>query len=89
MKTQKTHGKNITHRLKIARGHLEKILTMAEDGTYCIDVINQSRAVQHALREVDSILLENHLKTCVIDFVKKGRTQESVDEIMRIFKNGR
>lgn len=81
-----THNRTI-HRLKIAKGHLDKVVQMVESGEYCIDVITQSRAVQHALKEVDSILLENHLQTCVVDYVKNGKTEQSVEEIMRVFKN--
>ncbi len=77
----------IIHRLKIAKGHLEKVLKMAENGEYCIDIINQSRAVQNALREVDALTLENHLKTCVAEHIKNGEADTSVEEVMKIFKN--
>lgn len=76
----------LIHRARIAKGHLEKVLEMLEEGRYCIDVINQSRAVQSALKEIDYLLLEDHLQTCVVDFVKKGKAKTSVDEIMRVFK---
>lgn len=76
----------LTHRIKIARGHLEKILQMVENGEYCIDIINQSRAVQNALKKVDYLLLENHLQTCVVDFVKRGEVKKSTEEIMKVFK---
>lgn len=78
----------ILHRLKIARGHLDKVIKMAEKGEYCIDIIHQSQAVQSALKEVDSLTLENHLKTCVVDHIKKGEAQTSVEEIMKVFKKG-
>lgn len=76
----------ILHRFKIARGHLNKVIKMVEDGDYCIDVIHQSQAVQSALKEADSLTLENHLKTCVVDHIKKGETKTTVLEIMKIFK---
>lgn len=76
----------ILHRLKIARGHLNTIIKMVEDGEYCIDVIHQSQAVQSALKEADSLTLENHLKTCVVNHIKKGETKTTVLEIMKIFK---
>lgn len=82
-----THHQRVVHRLKIAKGHLETVLKMAEDGKYCIDIINQSRAVQNALRETDYLLLENHLQTCVVELVKKGKAKQSVDEIMTLFRN--
>lgn len=76
----------LLHRVKIAKGHLEKVLEMLKEGRYCIDVINQSRAVQSALKEIDYLLLENHLQTCVVDFVKKGEVKHSVGEIMKVFR---
>ena len=63
----------ILHRLKIARGHLNKVITMFESGQYCIDVLHQSKAVQRALKEIDDLMLEKHLNTCVTDAIKKGR----------------
>lgn len=77
------------HRLQIAQGHLKKILNMVEDGQYCIDVIHQSQAVQSALQEADSAILENHLKTCVVDHIKRGEAKTSIDEIMNVFKKNK
>lgn len=74
------------HRLKIALGHLKKVIAMEESGQYCIDILHQSQAVQQALREIDNLVLENHLKTCVADSIKKGRTKEVVDEVMKVME---
>ena len=79
----------ILHRLKIAKGHLQKVIQMVEDGHYCIDVIHQSQAVQRALQEADGAVLENHLKTCVVDHIKNGEADKSVSEIMQIFKKSK
>lgn len=76
----------ILHRLKIAKGHLEKVIQMVESGQYCIDIIHQSQAVQRALQEADGVVLENHLKTCVVDHIKKGEAEASIKEIMNVFK---
>jgi CsoR family transcriptional regulator, copper-sensing transcriptional repressor len=79
----------ILHRLQIAQGHLGKVINMVEKDEYCIDVIHQSQAVQRALQEADSVILENHLKTCVVDHIKKGETEASISEIMNIFKKNK
>ncbi len=79
----------ILHRLRIAKGHLEKIIRMVETGEYCIDVIHQSQAVQRALQEADGVVLENHLQTCVVDHIKKGEAMESIQEIMNVFKKSK
>lgn len=76
----------IIHRLKIAKGHLDKVIKMVGDNEYCIDVVHQSLAVQAALKRVDEEILENHLKTCVADSIKKGETKEAVSEIMQILR---
>ncbi len=76
----------ILHRLKIAQGHLKKVAQMIDDDVYCIDVIHQSHAVQKALKEVDNIILENHLKGCVTDAIKGGNQDKAVAEVMNIFK---
>ncbi len=76
----------IVHRLKIAQGHLKKVLSMVENDEYCINVLHQSQAVQNALKETDVVILENHLRTCASDAIKKGNGQKAVDEILSIFK---
>lgn len=79
----------ILHRLKISQGHLKRVIKMVEDGEYCIDVIHQSQAVQRALQEADSLVLENHLKTCAAEAIKKGRKDQAITEIMNVLKNSR
>lgn len=76
----------ILHRFKITRGHLEKVISMVEKDAYCIEVIHQSQAVQKALRQVDDLILENHLKSCVADAVSRGNRDQAVKEVMQVFK---
>jgi DNA-binding FrmR family transcriptional regulator len=76
----------IVHRLKIAKGHLEKVIKMVEEGAYCIDIVHQLIAIQSALRNADEKILENHLKTCVSDSIKKGKSDEAVKEVMEVLK---
>ena len=79
--------KKVARRLKIVQGQLKHVLHMVENDSYCIDVINQSRAIQHALRETSYLLLENHLQTCVVDYIKQGKTHPAITEIMSVVKN--
>ncbi len=82
----KNTEERILHRLKIARGHLDKVIKMTENDEYCIDILTQSLAVQGALKETDALLLENHLNTCVVDDIKNGKTKSSIDEIVKVFR---
>lgn len=78
--------KRILHRFKIARGHLEKVIQMLEDDAYCIDVVHQSMAVQAALKKSDEVILENHLKTCVAESIRKGKDKEVIDEVISVIE---
>lgn len=82
----KDEQERIVHRLKIARGHLNKVIKMVEEDEYCIDVLHQMQAVESGLRETGNVVLENHLKTCVSDSIAKGNKDEAIAEIMTIFK---
>lgn len=76
----------ITHRFKIARGHLDKVIKMVAEDEYCIDVLHQSQAIQKALKEVDHLMLENHLRKCASDAIGKGKKDEAIAEVMQVFK---
>lgn len=82
----KNTQERILHRLKISRGHMEKVIQMMEDGAYCIDVMHQMQAVESGLKETGNLLLENHLRTCVADAIGKGKKDEAIAEVMEVFK---
>lgn len=85
MTTDNSIRAQVIHRLQIARGQITSLLHMIQKGSYCISVVNQSRAVRHALKEVDYLLLEDYLKSCTKAFSKKEKT--ATDEIITLFKN--
>lgn len=76
----------ILHRLKIARGHLDKVIRMAQSDTYCIDILTQSSAVQSALKQADALILENHLQTCVTNAMKNNKKDQAIAEVIKVFK---
>ena len=77
------------HRLKIIEGHLRKVIEMVENEEYCIDIIHQSQAVQSALKQVDKMILENHLHTCVRTAYEKGDEKRAIDELIKVFDKSR
>ena len=78
----------VLHRLKIARGHLDKVIRMVQDDVYCIDILTQSQAVQGQLSEVDAKILEKHLSTCVTEKKKKEKKKNAVDKVKNFFGGG-
>ena len=82
----KSTEERILHRLKISRGHLDRVMKMIEDDEYCIDVLHQMNAVESGIKETGNLVLENHLKGCVADSITKGKKDEAIAEIMEVFK---
>jgi DNA-binding FrmR family transcriptional regulator len=71
-KSEKTR---IAHRLKIARGHLTKLIEMVENDDYCIDLITQSLAVRKAIKATEKIILRRHLETCFKKAMVEGSSK--------------
>ncbi len=83
------HQQAVVNRLKTARGHLDAVLRMVEDDTYCPEVMKQLSAVQGSLERASRIVLRNHLETCVAAAMVAGRTDEIVDELMEALRYDR
>ena len=57
-------------RLKTIEGHVRGIERMLEAETYCIDVLRQIQAVQSALNKVSTMILDEHLHSCLTTAVR-------------------
>ncbi len=53
---------------------------------YCIDVITQTSAVKQALSGIEDALMENHLSTCVVTQIKKGKEDTAIKEILKVYQ---
>src|SRR3954447_17120787 len=72
---------NLVTRLNRIEGQIRGIKGLIEKDTYCDDVITQISATQSALNSVAKILLEGHLKSCVVERIQEG-DNEVVDELL-------
>lgn len=77
---------NIIHRLKIANGHLTKIIEMVERDEYCIDIVHQSKAVQSALKKIDNLILKSHMETCMASEIKNGKGKQVIKEFVEVLE---
>lgn len=73
--------KNLITRLNRIEGQIRGIKGLIERDTYCDDVITQISATQSALNGVAKLLLEGHLRTCVVEKIQAG-DQKIVDEVL-------
>ena len=73
--------KNLITRLNRVEGQIRGIKGLIEKDTYCDDVITQIAAAQSALNGVAKMLLETHMKECVVDRIQEGDL-EVLDEVL-------
>jgi DNA-binding FrmR family transcriptional regulator len=68
-------------RLNRIEGQVRGISRMVAEDKYCIDILTQVNAVKAALDQVALLLLEDHVKGCVVEAVREGET-DKVDELI-------
>lgn len=76
-------------RLRTARGHLDHVISAIEAEKYCIDILQQSLAVQSALRAVDHIILKGHLEEHASHAMQGKNKDKSIKEVIDIFDKAR
>jgi len=89
MYMQKTVKANAIKRLKSASGHLDHVIKQVEQEKYCIDILQQSLAVQSALRAVDNIILKGHLEEHVVQAMHGKDKEKSIQEVVDVFEKAR
>ncbi len=72
-------------RMSYIEGHLAGIRKMLDEDKYCVDVLKQTYAVRRAIEKMESLLLEGHLKSCVVEGIKTGRAEEIVGELKDLY----
>ncbi|MBR0598743.1 metal-sensitive transcriptional regulator [Sinanaerobacter chloroacetimidivorans] len=72
---------NLITRLNRVEGQIRGIKGMIEKDAYCNDVLNQISAVQAALDSVSKLVLENHIRGCLVKKIQAGE-DEIIDELL-------
>ena len=80
-----TVRKQVLRRLNYVSGHVDGIKKMTEADRYCVDILKQSYAVRKALEKVEAIILEGHLKTCVVEGINENRASQVIDELLELY----
>lgn len=73
-------------RLSKVEGQIKGIRKMIEERRYCIEILDQIKAVCGAMRQVQMGVLEAHLQHCVHDAVEAGDAEQirlKLDEVLR------
>lgn len=73
--------KSLISRLNRIEGQVRGVKGLIEKDTYCDDVLNQISSIQSALNGVGKLLLEHHMKSCIVERIQEGES-EVIDELL-------
>ena len=80
------HKKELSNVRRI-EGQLRGIAKMIEEEKYCIDILNQIKAVRKSIASVEGKILKTHLEECVKSSLKGEKGFENkVEEIIKVLK---
>ena len=69
-------------RLRRIEGQVRGVARMVEDDKYCIDILTQISAIVSSMQAVGLLLLEDHIRGCVVDAEPEER-EERLQELNR------
>lgn len=84
-----SHPDHTRHLKQLARvrGQVDGIEKMIIEGRYCVDIINQLKAISAGVKTIESAIFDAHLKSCVQEaFASKNSNeiQEKINEINKL-----
>ena len=80
---------DLTRRLRCAEGHLRGIVIMVEREADCKSIVHQMLAVQGALREVNRLILNQHLDVCLREQLQgadAAAREKCLDEVVSLYQ---
>ncbi|KRT67796.1 MAG: hypothetical protein XU08_C0001G0206 [candidate division WWE3 bacterium CSP1-7] len=82
----KASKESVKRRLQILKGQLGGLEKMVDEDRYCMDVLTLSLAIQRAMKEMDHLIMEEHMNSCVQEGVRSGKSKEVTKELMDLFE---
>ena len=73
-------------RLAKIEGQIKGIRKMIEERRYCMDIVQQIKAVTSGLAQVQMGVLEKHIHHCVREAVASGDSDQFADRVEEIVK---
>lgn len=79
--------KNLTSRINRIDGQIRGIERMIHNHEKCDDILNQISSVKSALNGVAKVVLEMHLRNCVVHDIKSGQEDEAISQLITTLNN--
>lgn len=67
-------------------GQVRGVEKMIEKGDYCIDILNQIKAIKNSIITVEGKILKKHIKECIKESLTGNDFNTKVDEIVKVLK---
>ncbi len=71
----------ITNRLKRIEGQVRGLIKMVEEDKNCEEILIQIGSAKAALHKTGQLILEGHLHHCVLDGIREGKGDETVEKL--------
>ncbi|MDR0571774.1 MAG: metal-sensing transcriptional repressor [Rickettsiales bacterium] len=73
---------SIIKRLKRIEGQVRAIIRMVESDKPCEEILILISAAKSALHKVGQVVLEGHLRHCVVDGIKNGEEEKTINKLL-------
>ena len=77
--------KNLINRISRISGQVDGVKKMIENDRYCPDILIQLASIEKSIKSLSSIILDNHMHSCVIKGIKEG-DESKIDEVIDLFR---
>jgi len=74
--------KNLSTRLNRIEGQLRGIKKMVDSDIHCDEILNQIASVRAALNGISKMILESHIKHCLVEEIKQGKEDEVLEGLL-------
>ena len=85
MPTPLSHTSQL-QRLRRVEGQVRGVIKMIENKRYCMDILQQTRAISAALKAVENNIMEDHLISCVASALKSNRKKDQANKIKEVIE---
>lgn len=77
------------HRAKIIEGQMKGLEKKINEDAYCMDILVQSLAIQKSLASLNKLVLENHLRTHIVEAMSSGEEstkEKALEELLSLYE---
>ena len=75
------HREKILARMARIEGHVRAVTHMVEQDKSCPEVLVQIAAIRSALNGVGRVILDDHMRGCMVEALRNGNWEESFEDL--------